>query len=409
MRSLYRFIAGVVSVATMGIMSVALYLQVTLPDMYSVAPGEALNIISPFNIESDTSGKIPLSAYGTSGNSYKTELTLMGLVDIKEVGVQIVDRQLVVPCGSPFGIKMFTDGVMVVGAGDIQLEGETKNPAAEAGISVGDIIVEMKGKKVYTNNDVSDMIKHSNGDPIDVKLRRGSKELNCELVPIKSPEDHSYKAGIWVRDSSAGIGTMTFYNPTSSTFAGLGHAICDVDTDEIMPLYRGQIVRASVTGVTAGRSGSPGELKGMFVRQQPLGSLEINSATGVYGILYDKPIIANPVPLAYKHEVRKGPATILTTVDGERPKEYSIIIDEINYSDSNPTKNMVIRITDPSLLQVTGGIVQGMSGSPIIQNGYLVGAVTHVFVNDPTSGYGIFAENMEDSINCVEIPSNLAS
>ena len=198
---------------------------------------------------------------------------------------------------------------------------------------------------------------------------------------------------MWVRDSSAGIGTLTFYSPSSQVFAGLGHPVCDVDTGETLPLSSGEIVPAKIYSVNRGVSGTPGELRGGF-EKGTLGNLTVNGETGIYGTLSNLPTLNDPVPVAMKQQVKSGSAQVLTTIDGTTPKLYDIRIDQVRYNDSSPTRNMVIVITDQELLDKTGGIVQGMSGSPILQDGKLIGAVTHVFVNDPTKGFAIFAENM---------------
>ncbi|MEG2204743.1 MAG: SpoIVB peptidase, partial [Oscillospiraceae bacterium] len=278
---------------------------------------------------------------------------------------------------------------------DLDMNGRSVNPAKEAGIRTGDILLTMNGQKIAYNEDVGKIVSASGGSPIEVTLRRGTAQQTLHLQPVSSPADGSYKAGMWVRDSSAGIGTMTYYNPTTKIFAGLGHAICDVDTGDVMPLASGEAVDVTITGVNRGTSGFPGELTGMFSGSRPIGSLCLNGETGIYGTADRSPIDAQPVELATRGEVQIGEAILYTTVEGKLPQAYSISIERIAAGDANPTKNMVIRVTDPRLLQITGGIVQGMSGSPVLQNGRLVGAVTHVFVNDPTRGYGIFAENME--------------
>ncbi|MDF2567582.1 MAG: stage sporulation protein, partial [Oscillospiraceae bacterium] len=214
--------------------------------------------------------------------------------------------------------------------------------------------------------------------------------------------DNTFKIGLWVRDSSAGIGTVTFYNPENSVFGGLGHAVCDVDTGQVMPIMSGEVVDVNINGVTRGSSGSPGELKGSFSSNKDSGSIAVNNETGVFGVLYQNPSNHSAIPIAMKQEVKTGKATIFTTVSGNTPQEYKINIEKVNLNDNSMTKNMVIKITDPELLQKTGGIVQGMSGSPIMQNGVLVGAVTHVFINDPTKGYGIFIENMYNHSKAVK-------
>ena len=327
------------------------------------------------------------------------KLRLLGLIDIKDVSVQVVDRRVVSLCGTPFGIKMVTDGVMVVGTGSVtNLQSQAVNPAEDAGVLEGDVILSLNGEKISSKKQLTQIVSACSGQPISMVIRRGDELEQLTVSPVKSSLDNDYHLGLWVRDSSAGIGTMTFYDPQNGCFAGLGHAICDVDTGQIMPLSQGEIVEASIIGVDPGSSGDPGQLQGAFVAQQASGLLYANSYNGVYGQLFDAPAYAQTIPMAQSQEVTEGPAQILTTISGETPAYFDAYIEKVSLSQEEPTKNMVIRITDPDLLEISGGIVQGMSGSPIIQDGMLVGAVTHVFVNDPTRGYGIFAENMDSTL-----------
>ena len=324
---------------------------------------------------------------------------LLGLIDIKDVSVQVVDRRVVSLCGTPFGIKMVTDGVMVVGTGSVtNLQSQAVNPAEDAGVLEGDVILSLNGEKISSKKQLTQIVSACSGQPISMVIRRGDELEQLTVSPVKSSLDNDYHLGLWVRDSSAGIGTMTFYDPQNGCFAGLGHAICDVDTGQIMPLSQGEIVEASIIGIDPGSSGDPGQLQGAFVAQQASGLLYANSYNGVYGQLFDAPAYAQTIPMAQSQEVTEGPAQILTTISGETPAYFDAYIEKVSLSQEEPTKNMVIRITDPDLLEISGGIVQGMSGSPIIQDGMLVGAVTHVFVNDPTRGYGIFAENMDSTL-----------
>lgn len=325
--------------AIAGVLAPALYMQATMPDRYYVVAGEQLEIHSKFDVQTQASQSVyPTDVYASTGNQYKIGLNMMGLVPIKEVAVSVVDRQMVVPCGTPFGIKMFTDGVMVVGIGDVQTDESPVNPAKKAGVCLGDIIVTMNGQKVYTNEDVAKIVAQSCGEPIKMTIRRKDQELELKMTPVKSCTDESFRAGIWVRDSSAGIGTLTYYDPNKMTYGGLGHAICDIDTGKIMPLYQGEIVAAQITGVTAGVSGTPGELKGSLVSSKVLGDVKANDQTGVYGTLNTSPSAHEAVPLALKNEVKTGPATILTTISGDKPQEYNIMIEKVNFSDSAPTK-----------------------------------------------------------------------
>lgn len=401
MRKLVQKFAGAASLVVAAVQALTLYTQATLPDYYYVAAGETLSIHGPIPIETAQSkDSLPKEAYAAAGNHYSLNLELPYGIPIKQVQVQVVDRQMVVPGGNAFGIKMFTEGVIVVGLSDIATSEASLNPAKTAGIRVGDIILSMDGKEVASNEDVGAIVSSSGGKPVDVELERSGVMQTLSLCPVKS-NDGVYRAGIWVRDSSAGIGTMTYYDPANGIFAGLGHAICDIDTGNIMPLHSGEIVDVAILGVNKGEAGAPGELKGSFM-PKITGELCVNSQCGIFGLGGVPDMKSEPVPLALRQEVTEGPAVIRCTLGGNQVEEYQVEIEKVSLGQDHPTKNMIIRVTDPVLLEKTGGIVQGMSGSPILQNGKLVGAVTHVFVNDPTRGYGIFSENMSEMSRNVE-------
>ena len=409
MRKLVRLLAGCAALVFAVVSAVAIGLQVGLPSQYYVVQGESFQPGEIFSMKaSGLVDNMPIEVYSRAGNSYTMSLTLPGGVKIKDVDVQIVARNYVVPGGIPFGIKMFTDGVIVVGLSDITVDGRLVNPAKNAGIKTGDILVSIDGNMVGKNEDVAAAINEKGGEAVSLELRRAGETIYQMLTPAQTGD--GYKAGIWVRDSSAGIGTLTYYNPTTGVFAGLGHAVCDVDTGDLMPLSSGQAVEVTITGVSRGLSGTPGELKGVFSGSGSLGELYLNSETGIYGYSSGHARLTGAaVPRALRQEIQPGPAEIYCTVSGSEPERYAIEIERVNTTEVNPTKNMVIRITDQRLIERTGGIVQGMSGSPIIQGGKLVGAVTHVFVNDPTRGYGIFAENMENAAGSVDISGQFAA
>lgn len=395
-KRLFNVFAAVATVAALGLLAVLIVLNIVIPDKYYVSQGSDFSLDGgPLGIKSSGwAQNLPKKLLSTPGNEYSMQLSLPGGAVIKTVSVQVVERNMVIPAGTPFGIKMFTDGVMVVGLSDFDISGRAVNPAKSAGIKTGDIITSVDGQQVSYNEDVGRIISESGGREVKICFMRSGEKKETTLTPVKSPVDGSYRAGMWVRDSSAGIGTMTYYDPQQGTFAGLGHAICDVDTGEVMPLSSGEAVEVTITGVSRGSSGFPGELRGVFASGRTIGCLTGNDETGIYGKCDYSPSSNKPVPIANRGEIHTGDATIYTTVSGSKPQAYNIRIERIAATDANPTKNMVIRITDPRLIEVTGGIVQGMSGSPIIQDGKLVGAVTHVFVNDPCRGYGIFVENM---------------
>jgi stage IV sporulation protein B len=304
---------------------------------------------------------------------------------------------------------MFTNGVVVVGLADIKTDVGNFNPASEAGLKAGDIILSINGKTAGSNIDVEKAVENSGGKPVAMTVTRDGQKFSVSVQPIRSESDGLYKIGLWVRDSTAGIGTLTFYDPSGNCFAGLGHGICDADTGQLMPLLSGDIVPVTISGVTKGVKGTPGELRGYFSDDASIGSLGANVQTGVYGLM-KSPLQGKPVKIAMKQDVQTGSAQICATINGCTPKTYQIEIEKIDYREGVESKNLVLHVTDPQLLAQTGGIVQGMSGSPIIQNGKLVGAVTHVFVNDPTRGYGIFAENMlTESKSIAAQESKLAS
>ncbi len=393
-----KWVAGVFSGLAAAVLAFTLTVSSAIPDQFSVVEGQGFAINSGLPISTvsiDDQGR-------KAGDSYQVDVKLMGVLPVKQVNVDVVEQTMVVPCGTPFGIKMFTQGVVVVGMSSVDAEGGSINPAKEAGIQEGDVLISIDGKKLNSNQDVSDIIEHCEGKTLDVELQRKNMTFHVDLTPVKSASEDCYKLGAWVRDSSAGIGTLTFYEPNTKVFGGLGHAICDVDTGEILPLSSGEIVSAVIGGVQPGKVGAPGELRGTFKSVSDMGILATNGETGVYGVLDSLPCQHEPVPVAMRQQVQSGPAQIMTTIEGEEPKTYDIEIEKINFDEDSPTRNMIVHITDPELLEKTGGIVQGMSGSPILQNGQLVGAVTHVFVNDPTRGYGIFAENMLETASGVQ-------
>lgn len=322
----------------------------------------------------------------------KMTLMLYGVIPIKDVTVNHREAPMLIPSGEPFGLKILTDGVIVTDFGAVEGELGPHSPAKEAGLLEGDIIVSANGIKISTGNQLTEAVQL---DSTQTRLTvvRNNRQMSITLTPEKSKTDGLYKLGIWTRDSCAGIGTVTYYDPQNGTYGGLGHSVCDADTGEILPLSYGETVPVCINSVVKGVNGYPGELCGSFMSATANGNILVNTECGVFGECGTIPR-RQAIPMAYKQEIEIGEAMIYTTVDGMSPKSYSIMIEKVNYNSESQVKNMVIRITDRELLSKTGGIVQGMSGSPIIQNGKLVGAVTHVFVNDISRGYAVFAENM---------------
>ncbi len=301
--------------------------------------------------------------------------------------------------GFPFGVKLMCDGVIVIDITDAPTGVKDRSPAKEAGIKLNDVIVAADGQAVHSNEELSEIIQSSSSS-VELKIRRGESDLTLVLTPA-ADSNGIKRAGMWVRDSAAGIGTATYIDPEAQVIAGLGHGICDSETEMLMPLESGEICRAVITAVTGSAKGSIGGLNGYF-ENEAIGELEINDDYGIYAHSIADFGGNMLMTVAQPSEVETGEATVITTIDGATPKSYGAVIESIDRGGGISTKNMVIRITDGELLEKTGGIVQGMSGSPIIQNGKLVGAITHVFVNSPEKGYAIFACNMIENYeqNC---------
>ncbi len=307
--------------------------------------------------------------------------------------------------GIPFGVKFSTDGVIVVGFCDLEGISSTQNPAYVAGLRPKDVITHINGNKIKECGDLTKVVEESGGREISLTYLRGDSENEAKLKPIYSASEEKYKTGIWVRDHGAGIGTVTYIVPESGEFGGLGHGICDGETGELVRMKGGVVMNVKINSIKKGISGEPGEIKGSFGLEQ-MGKLRSNTECGVYGKLDKLPEnLGKAIPVGLRSDVKCGEATAVTTLaDGDR-EEYKLEIASIN-RDAKGSKCFVIKITDDRLIEKSGGIVQGMSGSPIIQNGKLVGAVTHVLINDPTTGYGIFIENM---LNAAQMPMAKAS
>jgi len=331
-----------------------------------------------------------------SENGENAIAKLFGKIPAKQVKLNVYERKTISPGGEAFGIKFHTDGVIVVGLTSVTDKDGAHTPAKECGIERGDVIIEINGTKIKNAVHFRELIEQAKDDVITLRVKRGDVENAIAIKRYRSIEDNRYKLGIWVRDSTAGIGTVTFIDKESGVFGGLGHSISDVDTSIIMPLGDASIVDVNITSVKKGRNNSPGELRGTF---SPIktGELYKNTPFGVFGQLTNTKNYSDEIPIGLKNEARTGKAYIRCSIDHEGVKEYEIEILKIN-AKALEGKNFLIKVTDSSLIEKTGGIVQGMSGSPIIQDGKLIGAVTHVLVGDPLKGYGIFIEKMLDEI-----------
>ena len=396
MKKIIKSAICIVSVFVINICTIIGYYAVNLPDSFYVSKGNNLELSTRFSIEAESDNALASFAGQTYPKSETACLKLFGLLPVKDVEIHTVETPILIPGGDPFGIKLLMEGVMIVGMGEIKTDSGMKCPAEECGLKEGDIIISIDGKKITSNTDIQNIVAKSGGHSLRIIYTHQNEQKTSLLEPALACSDNSYKAGMWVRDSTAGIGTVTFYEPNTNRFGGLGHPVCDSDTGEIIPVSSGDVADVEITKVVKGYSGSPGELHGTFKSDMSSGTIYFNNKYGIFGEMFKPVDSSGGIPMGLKQEIETGPATIYTTIDGNGPQEYDINIEKIDYKNSG-TKNMTIKITDKELLEKTGGIVQGMSGSPIIQNGKLIGAVTHVFVSDPTRGYAIFCENMYES------------
>lgn len=397
MKKFIKIFDGVFSLLCAVIFTFVFIGDKTLPDNI-ISYNSEVNDFSSFYSFVDNEKTQSVDYQGVSAQ--KTTLKLLGTIPVKDVGITDKPSGTVFVSGEAFGIKLYTDGVIVVGTKDVELDGKTVNPAKEAGICVGDVIISINGINVYSSDDVIDAINNNNGFDYRIKVKRDGRYKNFTLKPVYSNKEGCYKAGMWVRDSTAGIGTVTFYNKQSGMFAALGHQINDVDTNEIMPLLEGEAVGATVTGVQSGNKNTAGSLCCRF-EDYTVGRLMENTSCGIYGSYTSVSEKTKEYTVAAAQEVKKGSAQIISTVDGNSPQTYDIEIVKVNYK-GDGEKDIVFKVKDDRLIEKTGGIVQGMSGSPIIQNNKLVGAVTHVIVDNPKKGYGIFAQTMYEKSNNVK-------
>ena len=382
--------------AAMLVCGISVYFSSKLPDKYYVFEEDTNNLESILNQEAF----YPVTSSVTVTDSgYEIDFKLLGIMPLKRSEVKVVSEQSLMAGGQPFGIKFYTDGVIVVSMTDVETGDKKINPAYNSGIRVKDILTTVNGEKIKSNEHLTSLVKNCDGKELSIGIKRDKLIFEIKVTPVKDSSG-TYRLGCWVRDSTAGIGTVTFYDTVNKTFAGLGHGICDSDTGELMTLSYGKALEAEIFSVIKGVAGTPGELRGSFNESNKIGTLYKNCNEGVFGT-----IEGNNLPdgqlykIGFKQDIHEGPAKILCTIDDSGVQSYDIEIIHIYSNSVKTTKNMVVSITDETLLEKTGGIVQGLSGSPIIQDGKIIGAITHVMINDPAKGYGIFIENMLNEIN----------
>ena len=383
MRKKIKIFTILLSFAVSVAMSFTVYAEMNIPNEIYV-DGESICFKGIFYADNT------LTSSGSSPS--RSELTVMNVIPVKEISLIKKERRYVIPGGELIGITLTTDGVVVVATDSFESTAGTVSPAKAAGIKPGDVLISANGKRIKSNEELGEIINSADGKPVEMKLRRGNADFTARITPEKTITTKTYKCGMWIRDYTGGIGTLTYSDLSSGIMAALGHGIYDTDTSLLLPVGEGSLRRATVSSVTKGQPGEAGEIGGI-IGKNVYGSLDTNTDEGIYGHLSVLPEKTEEVPVAGKSEVHEGAAQIICTVENGEKRYYDINIDKVIYTSSG-NKSITLRVTDPKLIAITGGIVQGMSGSPIIQDGMLAGAVTHVFINNPRGGYGVFAEDM---------------
>ena len=374
----------------------------SIPDNLILMQGEELNIKTMFglNLENSSGQTIEAMASDTEKISKevgKLDLSLnLGNFSLKDVTVNVIPNTVVIPGGEAIGLRLYTSGVLVVGMSEIVgTDNKSYSPYKDSGIQEGDMIVKIDDKAITCTSDLITKVNECNGNSVEITYVRDGNNYITEIKPTKT-EENEYKLGLWVRDAAAGVGTITYYDPESQMFGALGHGILDIDTDQLIDIAKGEVITSKILSIVKGEKGKPGEVQGSIDNGKVIGEVYKNTNFGIYGKLTDVSLIEGGKTLEVmpRDEVKLGKATIICTLDDNKREEYEIEIEKLYTSTNRNNKNMIIKVTDERLLEKTGGIIQGMSGSPILQDGKFVGAVTHVMVNNPEKGYGIFADTM---------------
>lgn len=381
-----------------------------LPDNIIIFEGEELNFrtIAGVNIRrANKQNPQIIQAYSkiedndnvySSAGSFEINLDLFGTIPVKEINVNVIERTKIIPCGNLIGVKMYTPGVLVVGMSEIEGKDNQKyKPYQDSGIKEGDMIIEIDNKKITNTDELIETVNSCNGKSIEVKYVREDKTKTTSILPVEN-SSNEYKIGLWVRDAAAGVGTLTFYEPSTKSFAALGHGIVDIDTGGIFNIANGELVSSNLLSIKKGEKNNPGEIKGAIDYNSVIGQIYKNTNFGVFGKVSNVGNIefsdSQELDVALRSEIHTGEAEVICELEEGKKEKYKIQIEKVYTSNNYDNKSMLIKITDERLLNKTGGIIQGMSGSPIIQDGKFIGAVTNVLVSDPTTGYAIFGDLM---------------
>ncbi|MGN1299406.1 MAG: SpoIVB peptidase [Candidatus Scatovivens sp.] len=365
-----------------------------LPDEVTLLSGERYYIKTLYGTKVTSTSKTST----TSSEKIDVNVSLFGKLDLKTISVNILEDIEIVPVGKIIGLKLYTNGVLVVGMSEIEnMDNQMERPFDNADIKEGDTIIKVNNTEIDSIESLKKEVNNSNGNTINLTLVRDGSILTSNIIPTKT-EENEYKLGLWVRDAATGVGTITYYEPESKQFAALGHGITDTDTDKLIDIESGELVTSNIVSIKKGESGKPGEIKGSIINQLTIGNVTKNSIFGIYGDLTNLASLnidtSKSIKVALRNEIKTGSASIICNINGAETKEYSINIDKIYYDNDSSNKSFIITVTDKELIERTGGIIRGLSGAPIIQNGKFVGAVTNVLVQDPKIGYGVFADLM---------------
>lgn len=374
-----------------------------IPDSLIIFEGETIKVnnFMGFKISStDKTIETAASSSKTISNSGKMtmEVSLFDNIFIKNMEVDVLPRTKVIPVGTVAGVKLYTSGILVVGMSEIEGEDNQKHkPYANSGIEEGDTIIAVDNTKISSTQELINAVNKSEGKDVSIEYLHDNETTTCSITPVKT-SNNEYKLGLWVRDSAAGVGTVSFYDANTKTFGALGHGITDIDTGELINIETGEFVTTRILNIAKGEVGSPGKIQGTIEGQRNIGNIYKNTKFGIYGTVENTAALnldySKEMDVALREEIREGKATILCSLNGAKPEEYEIEIEKIYLENNYDNKSMKIKVTDDRLLEKTGGIIQGMSGSPIIQDGKFVGAVTHVLVNNPKEGYAVFGDIM---------------
>ena len=375
-----------------------------IPDQITIFEGENISLKTFFGITLNSEDEV-LSVSADTGEktinkigSEKLSVNFFDKLFIKDIDVSVLPRTTVIPVGNIAGLKLYTSGVLVVGMSEIEGEdSKIYKPYENTGIEEGDTIIKINDNEINTTDELIEKINMSKGEKVEIEYIHDEETKECSITPVKTSAEE-YKLGLWVRDSAAGVGTVSFYEPDTHIFGALGHGITDIDTGDLLNIAKGEFVTAKILDIKKGEDGNPGKIQGTVEEQETIGEISKNTEFGIYGKIKNISSLnidtSKEMEVALRDEIQLGKATILCSLDNQTVGEYEIEITKINKENNYNNKSMEIKVTDEKLIEKTGGIIQGMSGSPIIQNGKFIGAITHVLVNSSTEGYAIFGDLM---------------